>query len=200
MFGNGTGMPNMNMGGMMGMQNNCMPGMMNMNMQNMNMQNMNIPNMNMQNMNIPNMNMQNMNMQNYGLMMGIPNMNMAGMNIGGNEEWTKGYNISNQNGGNNILSTKNKINFMFKTTQGIIRNINADYGTTISELIKKYFNIMGKPELFNNPQDICFLCNAKRLNFNDNTKIEIFFKNTSMVNIVVNDVKELIGAKTKFFY
>ena len=192
MFGNGMGMPNMNMGGMMGMQNNCMPGMMNMNMQNMNMPNMN---MNMQNMNMPNM-----NMQNYGLMMGIPNMNMTGMNIGGNEEWTKGYNISNQDGGNNKLSSKNKLNFIFKTTQGVIRNINVDYGTTISELIKKYFNIMGKPELFNNPRDICFLCNAKRLNFNDNTKIEDFFKNASIINIVVNDVKELIGAKTKFFY
>ena len=191
MFGNGTGMPNMNMGGMMGMQNNCMPGMMNMNMPNMNM-----PNMNMMNMNMPNMNM---NMQNYGLMMGIPNMNIAGMNIGGNEEWTKGYNTNNQNGGNNT-SSKNIINFAIKTTQGVIRNLKFEYGTTISELIKKYFNIMGKPELFNNPQDICFLYNAKRLNFNDNTKIEDFFKNAFIINIVVNDVKELIGAKTRLFY
>ena len=192
MFGNGTGMPNMNMGGMMGMQNNCMPGMMNMNMPNMNM-----PNMNMMNMNMPNMNM---NMQNYGLMMGIPNMNIAGMNIGGNEEWVNGYNINNQNGGNNIQPSKNKLNFIFKTTQGIIRNLDVDYGTTISELIKEYFNIVGKPELFNNPQDICFLVNAKRLNFNDNTKIEDFFKNAFIINIVVNDVKELIGAKTRLFY
>ena len=69
-----------------------------------------------------------------------------------------------------------------------------EHGTTIHDLIKKYFLNIGKPDLINNKKDICFLSNAKTIQFDDETPIEQYFKNLSVVNIVVNDVKELIGA------
>ena len=132
----------------------------------------------------------NMNMQKYIMMLGNQNQNNLPFNMGGGQNWTEIY--ANNETNNN--AEPNKINFIFKTTQGVRRVLLVEHGTTIHDLIKKYFTIMGKPELINNKKDICLLSNARTLQFDDETPIEQYFKNLSVVNIVVNDVKELIGA------
>ena len=137
-----------------------------------------------------------------GGMPGIPyqNMNMMnqGMNIGGN--WTSMYNIGQTNNNNNLNNNSqgsqmgNKINVVFKTTMGIITNILIDYGKTMSELLKVYLTRVDKMDLFNTKNTIAFLFNAKKIDWLDDTKVEIFFRLTPQPTIVVNDMRGLIGA------
>ena len=68
-----------------------------------------------------------------------------------------------------------------------------DFGKTVSELIKTYFKRVNKPHLFDRPQDICFIFNANRINFNEQRKVEDYF-GSIFANITVNDVNDLIGA------
>ena len=140
-----------------------------------------------------------------GMVGGMPgiayqNMNMMnqGMNIGGN--WTSMYNIGQTNNNNNLNNNSqgsqmgNKINVVFKTTMGIITNILIDYGKTMSELLKVYLTRVDKIELFNTKNTIAFLFNAKKIDWLDDTKVEIFFRFTPHPTIVVNDMRGLIGA------
>ena len=136
-----------------------------------------------------------------GGMPGIPyqNMNMMnqGMNIGGN--WTSMYNIgqtNNNNINNNFQGTQmgNKKNVVFKTTMGIITNVLIDYGKTMTELLKVYLTRVDKMELFNTKNTIAFLFNAKKIDWLDDTKVEIFFRFTPQPTVVVNDMRGLIGA------
>ena len=136
-----------------------------------------------------------------GGMPGIPyqNMNMMnqGMNIGGN--WTSMYNIgqtNNNNINNNSQGSQmgNKKNVVFKTTMGIITNVLIDYGKTMTELLKVYLTRVDKMELFNTKNTIAFLFNAKKIDWLDDTKVEIFFRFTPQPTIVVNDMRGLIGA------
>ena len=133
-------------------------------------------------------------MQLYLAQMMGSNINIPGMNIGGNENWENGYktNMNQANINNQVLG--NMKSCIFKTTQGVIRNIQIDGDKTISELIRTYFNRIGKPELFDKQNDICFLYNASRLDFNSQTKVGDFFGLNSFPNILVNDVNNLIGA------
>ena len=136
-----------------------------------------------------------------GGMPGIPyqNMNMMnqGTNIGGN--WTSMYNIGQTNN-NNInnnsqgIQMGNKKNVVFKTTMGIITNILIDYGKTMTELLKVYLTRVDKMELFNTKNTIAFLFNFKKIEWLDDTKVEIFFRFTPQPTIVVNDMRGLIGA------
>ena len=136
-----------------------------------------------------------------GGMPGIPyqNMNMMnqGTNIGGN--WTSMYNIGQTNN-NNINNNSQGIqmgykkNVVFKTTMGIITNILIDYGKTMTELLKVYLTRVDKMELFNTKNTIAFLFNAKKIDWLDDTKVEIFFRFTPQPTIVVNDMRGLIGA------
>ena len=176
MFGNVYGMPNYQMGGMMGMP-----------FGNMNYQNMGMP---MQGMNM------NMNPNMMAGMMGIPNMNMnmPGMNMGGNENWLQGYNQNNQNQGNNGSSSGNKLNCIFVTTSGKNLSILIEYGKTVHELIKIYFMRVEKPELINEKDKICFVYNAGQIDFNCQDKVENYFKFNSNPRIMVNDIHNLIGA------
>ena len=86
-----------------------------------------------------------------------------------------------------------KINAFFTTTKGMKLSIYIDFGKTVSELIQIYFKRVEKPYLFNRPQDICFIYNANKINFNEQKNVEHYFQ-TFNVKIIVNDVKDLIGA------
>ena len=138
-----------------------------------------------------------MNMMGMGVAGGMPNMNM-GMNE--DEEWLKGFKMGveevNKPGSNYDDSNDSgpKINIMFTTTIGTKRNLKFKYGRTISYAIKKYLDSVNKPELFGKNEDVNFLFNANKLDFNDNTPIENKFRNIVMPKIVVNDTKGLIGA------
>ena len=135
-----------------------------------------------------------MNIPNGGMMFG-PNMNMNNqkLNIGGNEKWVQGY-LTNNNRNNQIQDLGNKINCMFITSTGKTFTILIDYGKTINELIKIFFLRVENPDLINKRQEICFLYNATRIDFECQQKVENYFKNASNVRIMVNDIGNLIGA------
>ena len=138
-----------------------------------------------------------------GGMFGFPNQNMPmqGMNMGGNG-WMGIYNLINPNQQqnmiqNNFIQNNNslpKINIVFRTTKALRTNITIDYGKTVSELIQLYFKRVGKPELFNRPLDICFIFNANKMDFNDQTPVQNYFQGVYNPFITVNDTKDLIGA------
>ena len=176
MFGNGAGMPNMNMQGMM----------------------FNNPNFNM----MPNImnqggNFGNNNMMPYMAMMMNGN-NMNGMNMGGNEDWMKGYNLAmgeeNTNQSNSNPPSDNLMSVVFKTTQGVSTAVTIEYGKTMGELILKYLKRMGKKDLYDKKSGVCFLFNAKIIPFDSPTKVEDLFKANPFPILIVNDVNNLIGA------
>ena len=103
-------------------------------------------------------------------------------------------NIKDNNMMNNMKmeKPKQKINISFKTSRGFNKNIIVDYGTSICDMIKKYFNEIGKPELFGN-KDICFIYNARKLNPHDNSKVENFFPFLTDKIILINDLLGLIS-------
>ena len=134
-----------------------------------------------------------------GGMFGFPNQNMPmqGMNIGGNG-WMEIYNLINPNQQqnmiqNNFIQNNNalpKINIVFRTTKAVRTNITIDYGKTVSELIQLYFKRVDKSELFNRPLDICFIFNANKMNFNDQTPVQNYFLGVYNPFITVNDTKD----------
>lgn len=176
-MGMGGGMPNMGMGN---------PGMFNQ-----------FGNNGMPGMNMPNMGMGMQGMNNP--FMGVQGMNMAGQmpNVdGGNADWMAGYNMAMKE--NEVIqdnSAENKINCVFKTTQGVVSNVLVDGNKTMGELLKLYLKRMGKEELIDKKDmGICFLYNATKIDFSNKTTIEDFFHSTPNPTLIVNDVNNLIGA------
>ena len=200
MFGNRNNMPNMGMNMLNWGVNMPNMGMNNPNM-GMNNLNMGMNNLNM-GMNMPNMRM---NIPNMGIGMPELNMNMPiqGMNIGGYEEWMKGYQmgyneVMNEDKVNNLSPvnpTIHKINIVFNTTQGMTKIIPIERGKTMSGAIKTYLNRVGKPELFNRTKDICFICNGNKIDIHSKVTVGQYFGHNINPKIIVNDVKNLIGAK-----
>ena len=136
----------------------------------------------------------------------MPGMGMTGMVGGGaqmdnaqEEEWMKGFKQAVQEVNSTNNSEQNqpgpKMNIVFNTTQGTTHNMVFAYGTTISQALEKYLQRVGRPDLIGNQENkICFLVNAQKLKFGDNTPIEQFFKNAINPKVVVNDINNLIGA------
>lgn len=86
---------------------------------------------------------------------------------------------------NNNEEVTQKINITFKTAEGEQDTIVFNYGTTISDILKRYLNKINHPEFIKKGDNIVFLYNAKKLKFNDRTKIEKFFNNNSIPVITV---------------
>ena len=101
--------------------------------------------------------------------------------------------ISNNNINNNIFNNfKPYKNIIFRNTNGVVKSLAFDYGTTVSEMIRKYLEEIGKPHLSNN-DEITFIHSALKLNFNDKTKIEEKFPGIGNPTIIVHENKPLIG-------
>ena len=132
------------------------------------------------------------------------NNGMTGMNIGGNQFWENIYgngmnlnmlhNMNMQQNMNQQSFSNDKANVVFKTTQGLKINMFVDFGTSISDTILLFLKRVGKPELFHPDSGIYFICNAKKVNIYDQTKIENTFGQQINPVIIFNDVKNLIGA------
>ena len=137
-----------------------------------------------------------------GAMMGMGMMGVGGgapANQEGEELWMQGFKMAVQEVNSQPEQDANpgapKINIIFNTTQGTTHNMVMSHGTTIDEALKKYLKRVGRPDLINdNSNKICFLFNATKLKFGDNTPIEQFFKNAPNPKVVVNDINNLIGA------
>ena len=143
------------------------------------------------------------NMQNNNWMLPfmMGNNAMTGMNLGGNQLWPNiygngnGMNMQqNMNGMNNQRFLTNKANVVFKTTGGLIMNMFIDYGTPLSDVILLFLKRVGKPELYRPNSGIYFLCNARKMNIYDQTPIQNLLGGQINPTIIVNDVKNLIGA------
>jgi len=85
-----------------------------------------------------------------------------------------------------------KKNVVFKTTAGLITSMVFDYGTTMDEVLKKYWELIGKPENIHSNR-FCFLFNANIINYGIKTPVEQYFKFENMPCVIVNDVYGLTG-------
>ena len=123
-----------------------------------------------------------------GMMPGMVGGNQMNMNMGNmnnaeeEEEWMKGFKMAVQEVNSSIDPDDNKpgprINIIFNTTQGTTHNIAVVKGTTVHQALEKYLKRIGKPELIGTEENkICFLWNANKMRFGDNTPVEKFFKN-----------------------
>ena len=156
-----------------------------------------IPNINQINMMDMNKDLQNIVTQINNII--YPPMNMPGIEMPPMNMFPMGmppFDIQMQM--NNKIkekSNKEKMNIIFKTTKGNVNTLVFDYGTTIDEILKKYLNEIGRPDLINNKNKIFFVYNACQLRFGDKTKIEDYFPKGRTINIIVNDYNNLWGGK-----
>ena len=145
-----------------------------------------------------------------GFMVGNPMFPFGGVNQMGNCQafpnqnfmngWQGIYNSNNMNNMNNMNQMNNmpqfdvdKINVVFKLTNGSIKIVTISLDKTVGELICIFLKKMGSEELIGNTKDICFLNNATKIKYDDQRKVRDVF-NTINPTIIVNDVHNLIGA------
>ena len=115
--------------------------------------------------------------------------------IGGN--WRAPY--GNNNIKNNFgpkQKNDDKYSILFKTGSGLQTSIVMEKNKTVSHLILVYLTKVGIPNVFNQPNKVSFIHNAKTIKMDCQEKIKDFFANcTSNVPvIVVVDTQNLIGA------
>ena len=79
-----------------------------------------------------------------------------------------------------------KMNVIFKTAGGKVFLV-VDYGTTVKELLKKFFDRIGRPDLMG-CKDIFFIFNAKKIEYENQTPIEKFFNPNPNPVIIVNNL------------
>ena len=160
-----------------------------------NMQNNNLPFMGINNFNPNMMNlMPNMMMMNNNINL-MPNMMMNNnINLMPNMMMNNDFNLMpNMMINNNFEPQPKNIkqkNVIFKTTRGKVFRFIVDYGTTVKELLKKFFDRIGRPELMG-CIDIIFIFNAKKIEYENQTPIEIYFNFNPNPVISVNDAKNI---------
>ena len=95
---------------------------------------------------------------------------------------------------NNLnLNPEQKITVIFKSIRNEITTLHVKYGTTIEQLLQKYLNKIGRPELYiQKSKDISFIFNMIPIRYGDTTPVEKFFKGISFPKITV-DFVSLIG-------
>lgn len=149
--------------------------------------------LNMQNNNLPFMGINNFNPNMMNIM---PNMMMNNnINLIPNMMMNNDFNLMPNMMINNNFEPQpkniKKRNVTFKTTRGKVFHFIVDYGTTVKELLKKFFDRIGRPELMG-CKDIIFIFNAKKIEYENLTPIEKFFDTYyhSPV-IIVNDAKNI---------
>jgi hypothetical protein len=137
---------------------------------------------------------------NFGMGMNnnfMPNMMMNNNSISDEiEDWLKGFKLMAQEV--NIINDEDsnhgpKIHIIFVTTICTSYIMDFNYGTTITKMLEKYLQKIGKSHLYCTDNKICFLFNDIRLRFGDQTPIEEFFKGMTNPKILINDVSNLIG-------
>ena len=136
----------------------------------------------------------NMNMFNNGA-----NNGAQGINLDPNDPlrliYGGGQNNNQPTNQNQFIGPNDKINIVFKTTGGLISNLTVDPDKTITDTLLIYLKRVNKTEYYKPNKDIFFLNNAKRIDVYDKRKIrELFGFNLGQIIIIVNDVKNLIGA------
>ena len=118
------------------------------------------------------------------------------MNIGGNVAWMQGYSVNNNN---NMQANQfpnfnsNKINCVFKASNGKTFSILFDTGRTVEDLILTFFKRIDQVDLFQKG-GVSFIYNTEQIDYHLKTRVENFFKYNTNPIIMVLDVNNLIGA------
>ena len=115
-------------------------------------------------------NMNSMKMSNFNMAIPLPNL------------------MINNNFSDNIP----KVDVTFKESSGLRPTISFKYGTTVKEMIELYFKKREIAISDRNPK-FFFLYNGTKINPNDMTSIEIFFKESKHRSVTVIDSSNLIG-------
>ena len=124
------------------------------------------------------------------LSMPMPMMHFSmNNNILNDDDWRKIYNTTVERNFNAF----DKMNVVFKTSRGLRINIIIDPDKTISDLIRIFFMRVDREELFQR-NDIIFIYNAQKLEYNDNTRVRDYFRIYFHPVIMANDLRDLIGA------
>ena len=124
------------------------------------------------------------------LSMSMPMMHFSmNNNILNDDDWRKIYNTTVERNFNAF----DKMNVVFKTSRGLRINIIIDPDKTISDLIRIFFMRVDREELFQR-NDIIFIYNAQKLEYNDNTRVRDYFRIYFHPVIMANDLRDLIGA------
>ena len=90
-------------------------------------------------------------------------------------------------------SNKSKMTFLFKLNNAYKIKLLVDHGTSVDNVIKRFFISTGKPDLISS-KEIFFLYNASKIKIGDKTKVEDYFKipGVGCVVITVVDLPNLI--------
>ena len=122
---------------------------------------------------IPNMLNNNFGMQmNFNLM---PNM-MMNNNINFMPNMMMNNNINQEE--LKFEPTRETREIVFNSPRGIKTVLHVKYGTTIDQLLQKYLDKIGKPELYEQKdKNIWFFLNTEPLKYGDTTPVERIFKN-----------------------
>ena len=127
----------------------------------------------------------------------MPNMMINNNSFPEDEEWLKGFKMSieeiNNNNDKEASNHGSKLSVFFKTTHGINHTMIYNYGTTIDKMLEKYLKRVGKSYLYGKDNKICFLFNAIKIRFGDQTPIEEYFKCFANPHVVVYVDSEVIG-------
>ena len=118
------------------------------------------------------------------------------INPGGNQNWRGDYNLNfnqNQNNPNPLQNQNNKMNIVFRTSNGKLFNILFDPERTIEDLILTFFRRVDREELFTKG-GVAFVHNALQFSYHTKDKVRNFFKPNQTPTIMVLDVHNLIGA------
>ena len=128
--------------------------------------------------------------------MNMGNNPMMGMNFDQNNfmSFIYGQGINFNPGNQQPIQQPDKINITFKTTQGVRTTVSVDFNKSLSDTIYLYLQRVNRPDLFNPNSGIFFLYNANKINIYDKTTVGAFFKGMANPIIIVNDLKNFIGA------
>ena len=120
------------------------------------------------------------------------------MNIIDNEDWKAGFELAMNESQPSSVSEDNtpgpKMNVVFTTTTGTKRNLVLAESCSIDQALRKYLEVVGHSELYNQTEKIGFIYNAQKLIFGDTKTIKEFFNGSVNPKIIVNDTNNLIGA------
>ena len=106
------------------------------------------------------------------------------------------YEIKEQDRENEEVQKIQKINIIFRTTKGWMKNMLVNANISIETLIQNYLKSINKEDLIGNDNKISYIYRAKKINIKDKTKVKDFFRD-NIINpiIIVNDVIDFIYFK-----
>ena len=143
--------------------------------------------------------LQNPNQMTFNMNPNNPINKIQFMAVGGGQNNNQMMADENFNAINQMKSLNNqnyKINLSFNTLQGAKINMFFDCNETIDGVLTKFLKRVNLTDLIGNLKNkIKFLLNAENIDFGDKRKLkDILLPSCSLVNIVVQDTQNLIGA------